>query len=525
MMQTARQEWIEQVLAALNTEGGRRLSAFLQRQRWFGGKGKALAAAHVVDAIALSHGTDRRLLAFVDVEYRGGHPERYAMPLVIRSVIDPGDADALVEFPPSSSREWICDATHDANTWVSLYEDVAQSRELVGEAGCLRTRSIPQGERELSMPVREAKVLSGEQSNTSVVFDRRVILKLIRKVEAGINPDSEMLEFLTTQTVCSYVPSLLGLLTYENKIGDACKPATVAVLQRFVSDSVDGWSYTLTHLERLLGEGPAVVDRGHTLSQAVTDMSGPFLQDMRRLGAMTGELHLALSSQNEPEAFRPEPITAQDVEQWQGRMGQLLTAVCRDLRALPPNQLLAAGLTDEDVTGLETACPQWFGDLRLLSQTGASKIRHHGDYHLGQVLKTKESFVVIDFEGEPARSLEARRAKLCPLKDVGGMLRSFSYAAQVLLVRRRTASATDVGLMEEWERTTRAAFLEGYRATAQPGHVIFLPPNWEDALRIIHVYELEKVLYELGYEMRNRPDWLSVPLTGLRRLCGGSFQG
>ncbi|MDH5347997.1 MAG: hypothetical protein OEW13_08820, partial [Nitrospira sp.] len=186
--------------------------------------------------------------------------------------------------------------------------------------------------------------------------------------------------------------------------------------------------------------------------------------------------------------------------------------------ALQPEQQSAVGLMGDDVTGIETACRDRFGDLRLLAQGKAAKIRHHGDYHLGQVLKTTDSFVVIDFEGEPARPLEERRAKVCPLKDVGGMLRSFNYATHAVLKQRPEMSSTAVALMREWEAAVRASFFDGYSSVARPGEAAFLPATWEEALQIIRVYELDKALYELRYEMRNRPDWLSIPLQGIRSL-------
>jgi maltose alpha-D-glucosyltransferase/alpha-amylase len=441
------------------------------------------------------------------------------MPLTVRAGTGQDDAGAIVELPGASAHDWVCDATGDSETWVSLYEMVAQGREQAGQLGCLIGCAMPQGREELAKPVREAKVLSAEQSNTSVIFDRRVIVKLIRKLDAGINPDSEVLEFLTTHTTCRDVPVLLGVMTYDDDVTDDTPPATVAVLQQFAPNVGDGWCYTLAHLGKLLDEGgKAVKDRGDNLSKAVAAISGPFLAQLRYLGEITARLHVALASRQEPEAFRPEPITMYDIDLWKAGMTKHLTEVCHDLRALQPEQQSAVGLRGDDVAGLETACHDRFGDLQLLAQGRAAKIRHHGDYHLGQVLKTTDGFVVIDFEGEPARSIEERRSKVCPLKDVGGMLRSFNYAAHAVLKQRQTVAETDVGLMTEWEGAARTSFLDGYRSVARPGESVVLPATWEESLRVIRVYELDKALYELRYEMRNRPDWLSIPLQGIRSL-------
>ncbi len=525
MTKTEQQAWIEQTLAVLNGQGQRSLIEFLQRQRWFGGKGKPLADVRLSDAVGLSDGANPRLLAFLIVEYRGGVTERYVTPLTVNPRTGPDDAKALVELPDSSTHEWVCDGTGDADTWIRLYDAVAKERKLAGQSGCLMGRAMPQGREELAKPVREAKVLSAEQSNTSVIFDRRVILKLIRKLDAGINPDSEVLEFLTTHTTYRDVPALLGVITYDDGITEETQPATVAVLQRFVQNVGDGWSYTLAHLVTLLDEGvKAVTERGDNLSKAVMEISGPFLAQIRRLGEITGGLHVALACRQEPEAFCPESISASDVERWQAGMTRHLTEVCRDLRELQPVRRSALKLTDDDVARLETACRDRFGDLQLLTQGMVVKVRHHGDYHLGQVLKTTDSFVVIDFEGEPARPIEERRAKVCPLKDVGGMLRSFNYAAHAALKQRTTVSATESGLMTEWEGAVRASFMDGYRSVAKPGQTAFLPSTWEESLRVIQVYELDKALYELRYEMRNRPDWLSIPLQGILGLMGNAAE-
>jgi maltose alpha-D-glucosyltransferase / alpha-amylase len=521
MTKIARQGRIEQVLAALDGDGRRSLIEFLQRQRWFGGKGKPLADVRLSDAIGLSDGADSRLLAFLLLEYRGGAKERYAMPLTIRSRAGQDDDKALVQLPDSATHEWVCDATEDAQTWISLYDAVAKGRELAGQSGCLIGRAMPQGREELAKPVREVKVLSAEQSNTSVILDRRVIMKLIRKVDAGINPDSEVLEFLTTQTTCRDVPALLGVMTYDDALAEEAQPSTVVVLQRFVPNVGDGWTYTLAHLVTLLDEGgKAVTERGDNLSKAVTAISGPLLAQIRRLGEITGGLHVSLASRPDQEAFCPESISAHDIDRWKAGMTKHLTEVCHDLHALQPEQRSAMELTSADVARFETACRDRFGDLQLLAQGRAAKVRHHGDYHLGQVLKTTDGFVVIDFEGEPARPLEERRTKVCPLKDAAGMLRSFNYAAHAALKQRATASATDIGLVKEWEGAARSAFLDGYRSVAKPGDAVFLPATWEEALRVIRVYELDKALYELRYEMRNRPDWLAIPLAGIRSLVG-----
>lgn len=522
MTQATQQIWINRVRSALEGQGRRPVIEYLQRQRWFGGKGKPLTDVRLLDAIELSTGDAPRLLAILLAEYRGGAQERYVVPLSVRPKAASDEAAAIVELSePSGSHgsQWVCDATREDDVWRSLYAIVASGREVAGQTGSVLGRTMPGREKEAAGSASVVKVLSAEQSNTSVVFDRRVIMKLIRKVEMGVNPDSEVLEFLTTKTVCGDIPPLLGIMTYHDSQAEEVSEGTIGVIQSFIPNQGDGWSYTRARLDELLekavGTKPGLV--GHP-SNSLRDMSDSFLEEIRRLGVITANLHLALASNTESEAFRPEPITATDVERWQRKMTQFLADVCRDLRGLSVEQRAMAGLSPDEADILEAACRNRFGDLSLLVKGPSVKIRHHGDYHLGQVLKTDEGFVVIDFEGEPARPLEERRAKACPLKDVAGMLRSFNYAAQVALKQRPSVSAADGVIMTEWEGAARAVFLDGYRSVVKEGRAEFLPAAWEDAERVLRVYELDKALYELRYEMRNRPDWLPIPLQGIRGL-------
>lgn len=519
MTHTSPSNWIEKVRSALEGQGRRPVIDYLQRQRWFGGKGKPLTDVRLLDAFELSTGVEPCLVGVLLVEYRGGDQERYMVPLSVGRKVETDNATAIAECPAPSELQWVRDATREDEVWQSLHEIVAMGREVLGEAGSLQGRTMAGRADDFAAPVKAVKVLSSEQSNTSVVFDKRVIMKLIRKVEMGLNPDSEVLEFLTTKTECGVVPPLLGVMTYRESHAEEAIEGTVGVVQQFVPNKGDGWSHVLARLDELLGKmrGRAW-EPGDALSKTVRSVSKAFIEEIRHLGLITGNLHVALASRSEPGPFQPEPITVQDVERWQWKMSQFLMEVCRDLRVMSVDQQAAVGISRAEADALETACRDRFGDLMLLARAQTAKVRHHGDYHLGQVLKTDDGFVVIDFEGEPARPLEERRAKVCPLKDVAGMLRSFDYAAQALLKRDQSASETDVAVVRAWEVAARETFLEGYRSVARPGQVLFLPAAWADAMRILRVYEIDKALYELRYELRNRPDWLSIPLQGIRRL-------
>lgn len=518
MTQVTQHIWIDRVRTALEAEGRRPLIEFLQRQRWFGGKGRSLVDVRLSDAIVLSVDPEPRLLAIIAVEYRGGDRESYAAPLSIRVGTEAVRQEAVVELRDASGGQWVNDATKEGDLWKSCLGAVSDDKTFLGESGCVVGRATTERQGELAGPWSSVMVLSVEQSNTSVVFDRRVIMKLIRKVEMGLNPEGEILEFLTTQTSCADVPPLLGVMTYDSGLGGDRQVGTLALVERFVPNKGDGWSYVLKALDELMERaGGVAFASASDLMKSVRDIARNVIGDIGRLGEVTGNLHLALATQTGMDAFRPEQITSRDCEDWREGMVKQLVSVSRDIRALSSDQLSVMGLTADEAGGLEAACWKRFEDVRLLAREGTVKIRHHGDYHLGQVLKTDTGFVVIDFEGEPARPLDERRRKVCPLKDIAGMLRSFSYAAQTTL-KRGPEGASGIAVLAEWERAAREAFLDGYRSRMTPGHAMFLPVEWTDALRVLRAYELDKAIYELRYELRNRPEWAPIPLEGIRRL-------
>jgi trehalose synthase-fused probable maltokinase len=326
--------------------------------------------------------------------------------------------------------------------------------------------SIPRSELE---PVRP---MSGEQSNTSIRFGNALILKLFRRLQYGPNPDVEIGWFLTEHTHFRGTPPVAGSLSYVTP--DGCE-ASLALLQRFERNRGDAWTTTLERLRAVL-DGAA---------------SAPSFEAVRRLGATTAELHRALGSSSSDPAFAPETVTRTDVEQW-------LSTIEQEVR------IAAAALqrhgTDVDMSRLRTRAE----GIRELER--AVKTRHHGDYHLGQVLERDDgSFVIIDFEGEPSRPLAQRREKRSPLRDVAGMLRSLDYARTAALRSGDASDRVRASRANGWYTSAREAFLDAYL----PGARKLLPTEVAPALDAL---ELEKAAYEVLYELNNRPDWLPIPL-------------
>jgi len=319
-------------------------------------------------------------------------------------------------------------------------------------------------------------LLKGEQSNTSVRFGDALILKLFRRVQFGPNPEVEIGWFLTEHTEFHGMPAVVGSLDYHAPDGST---ASVALLQQFVTNVGDAWQTTLRRLRGVLdGDDPR-----------------PTIDSLARMGATTAALHVALAKPGGGPDFDPEPVTDADVAAWRRAIHAELAAAVRGLRqhghAVDETQLVA------HADGIE--------HIR-----GASKTRHHGDYHLGQVLEASDgAFVIIDFEGEPSKPLAVRREKRSPLRDVAGMLRSFDYARHAAL---RASHSADTGRATQWYQAVRQAFLDAYVETVRRGAPSLLPSDIAPALAAL---ELEKAAYEVLYELNNRPDWLPIPLAAL----------
>ena len=465
------------VVALLSGPGRNDLAQYLIRQRWFAAKTRGVGALAVLDWATL----DREgplVLLLLDVD-----GDAYYVPVTVSEA--PGDALAR------RGDESVVDAHDDPRFAHRLLAAIAAGRELAGQAGRFRLRPTP-GWNFPRNPDREAAHRhAGEQSNTSVILGAALVLKSLRRPQPGVSPDLEIPRFLTTRTAFRHVPRLAGWVEYE--AGDG--PVTLAVLQEFVDNSGDGWHHLLTALRQ----------RG----SAVERSPDPLVGDVHRLGAITGGLHVALASEPSAPDFAPEPVTRADVERW-------ASDIARDLGAADVQRLLAESgggpgrIRSRAVTALEALA-------------GTVKIRVHGDYHLGQVLKTRAGFAIIDFEGEPARPLAERRLKRAALRDVAGMLRSLDYAAHA--VARESPEGERAGLLDAltgWEDRARHAFLSGYRTAVAASAVPLVPGSEPALLSACAAFELQKACYELRYELDNRPDWVAIPLAGINRILAAA---
>jgi maltose alpha-D-glucosyltransferase/alpha-amylase len=353
-----------------------------------------------------------------------------------------------------------------------------------------------------------------------MLFDNKFFLKLYRKLEDGVNPDVEITRFLTEKTDFPNVPAFVGALEYRRAKAD---PTVVCLLQRAVANEGDVWTLTVDALGRYFDR---VLERkadfqnetappGALLEELV---GGVYPEKVKLLGQRTGELHLALASRNDDPAFAPEPFNAMAqrsvYQSMRTSLRRAFTSLEKKLSDVPAKfrsearEVLAA---EKEILAREK---------RLLDRrTNAAKIRIHGDYHLGQLVYTGKDFVILDFEGEPARPLSDRKMKRSALRDVAGMMRSFQYAAYAALWQQAMRKE-DVPFLERWAdlwyRQTSSMFLQSYLKTTTGA--MFLPKNSDDLQVMVEAYLLDKAVYEIGYELNNRPSWVLIPIRGIKHI-------
>jgi maltose alpha-D-glucosyltransferase/alpha-amylase len=372
-----------------------------------------------------------------------------------------------------------------------------------------------------------SRVLKVEQSNSSIIFGEQIYLKLFRKLDEGLNPDLEVTKQLSERCGFPYVPTYLGDIQYLSRGQD---PAAVVMAQGFTSNEQDGWSQTLAavdrYFDRVLSDPTLDVPPDATWWDTIPDpflslIEGVHLEAMRLLGQRTAEMHLALASDQESPDFRPEPFSLQhqrsvyqSIRTDSKHTLALLTRVLGTLDEYPK------ALADEVLQRVEIL--NGSHEYLLQDTIQVSKIRIHGDYHLGQVLYTGKDYVILDFEGEPARALGERRLKRSALIDVAGMFRSFHYAAHYGLLESRTVRPQDretLGAFADlWATRASQVFLTAYLETG--GTASFVPSDRTDLRLLLRSYAILKAMYELRYELNNRPKWTAIPLRGLLQLSG-----
>lgn len=458
-----------------------RLRDRLPHHRWFGGKSRRIDAVEIDDQAIVDDGPPKLMLVLARVFYADGGDDRYHLPLLVDDDGDPRDAFT------------------DPGRLGVIGELMAHGVTLKGDQGAFRFGGP--GLDPMDPPGgRSVRVLGAEQSNSSLVLDEQVIVKIFRRVEVGPNPDLELNRALTNEGFLN-IPAQVGEFAYETEIDGEPAVIDLGIAQSYVGDSEEGWAKVTRELHACY-DAIHEEDAAEDISFLVEQRLGPLLELLEELGDVTASFHVALSREGLDPDIAPEPVTAGDLQAWADAVE---ASVQRTLEHGPAE---LQRYRDELVERI--------GLLRFLPPDGA-KVRIHGDYHLGQVLLGPQGWLIIDLEGEPARTLAERRAKQSPLKDVAGMLRSFSYAAIATLLERAEPDSDEwrrlLPWAAQWERQARARYLAGYLGKAHEGG--FLPADRRDALTLLDVFELDKALYELRYERDHRPEWIRIPLRGI----------
>jgi maltose alpha-D-glucosyltransferase/alpha-amylase len=530
------------------------LRDYLYTCRWFGGKSRTIQSAQITEIIPVSDTnlgsspstpTEGQII-WLHLDYIQGDPETYLLILAYAESEQalqiqaemPQAVVARLQVQGHSEVGVLFDALADKNFLTFPLNAIANHRSYKGQKGQLVATATDIFPKSVAATDLEPSLMKGEQSNTSINYGDRFILKLFRKVEEGINPDLEIGRFLTQKKRLEHFASIAGALEYRRPKAQAM---TLGILQEFIPDTLSTWDYTL---DRLRDYFEAVVVQQSDLSEAplpkaslldlqatkaslldlqemelpalATLTIGSYLSSAQLLGQRTAELHIALASDSDNPDFAPEAFSSfyqrSIYQSARNLTGQVMLLLKKQLKQLPPEtQTLAQAVLNRQ--------DQIMGRFQLVlnQKITALRTRCHGDYHLGQVLYTGKDFIIIDFEGEPARNLSERRMKRSPIRDVAGMLQSFNYAANMALrneIESGMITQNALPIMEQWAQYwyswVSATFLKSYLATASVDS--FLPKTKSELQVLLDAYVLEKVIYELGYELNNRPDWVEIPL-------------
>ena len=501
------------------------LPRYLQTCRWFGSKARTFRSLKIVEQPSISDDADSAQVWLVEVSYLDAPTETYVLPVSIASgetarALSQAAPHAIIARFAGNDENVLFDATWDVKCRSRLFDTIARREIVKARAGELVGITAKDFEADQFTSPQNSQVLSAEQSNSSMLFDNKFFLKLYRKIEDGVNPDVEITRFLTEHTKFPNVPAFVGAIEYRRP---KAEPTVVCLLQSAVTNEGDVWSLTLDavgrYYERVLGRKADLQNEIAPPGALLDELfGGVYPEKMKLLGQRTGELHLALASYPGDPAFRPEPFNAMA----QRSVYQNMRASLRRAFILLEKKLcdLPATFRDEAKEVLSAEHEILAREKRLLDRrTNAAKIRIHGDYHLGQLLYTGKDFVILDFEGEPARPLSERKLKRSALRDVAGMMRSFQYAACSALWQPAMRKE-DVPFLERWAdlwyRHMGSVFLQSYLKTT--GSAIFIPHNSEDLQIMIEAYLLDKAVYEIGYELNNRPSWVVIPVRGIKHI-------
>jgi len=487
------------------------LPAFLATRRWFPERGSTSPTAHIASTVPLSRDTEIDLAL---VETKGRRKAgRYLLPLTIewaRFDRERHNPNALCAVRRSAQEGTLLDAASGAEFVAAILQRLQESAVLEAGAG-ERLEFKPVGDVAIPEEIKNVRAVDTEQSNTSVLVGTDCVVKLFRRLEPGINPEIEIGRFLTTTIGFPNTPPLLGTVEWVN--GE--ERAAVSVIHRFIENQGDAWSVTSAYLDRYVEDQRLLT----TEPTEENEEQAAYLNRIRQIGRRIAEMQIALASRDDIPEFAPEPITSEDLRQWTDQLLQ------RAERALDELKRRRSKLRERDLPAVDAllaaraSLPVRVKGL-LPKQIETHKIRHHGDFHLGQMLMVKDDVFIIDFEGEPRRSLQERRRKAPAARDMAGLLRSIDYSATTALDRALKSAPHEHGkivqALDDWRDRAVSSVLSAYHEHLTDPRL--WPETRAEADALLDFFLLEKAFYEIEYELAHRPDWLRVPLAGTLRV-------
>ncbi len=517
------------------------LPEYLRRCRWFAGKNRKINSVTIVEDARVTKGSWVCRLTILKVRYSQGPDEYYHLPIsyvpwsLTGGIEEEYPQVIIADVNVDREEGLLYDGTYDERLHEILFKTISNRRKIKGVTGDFsgapskELKNIIKEKQEV-IPSRAMKV---ELSNSAILFGELLFLKLYRKVEEGVNPELEMLRFLGADVGFRNIPPYAGVLEYKTENSE---PLTMAIMQGYVENSGSAWTYSsgvvTKYFEQILADRvslpkqpakyPPLMDAALAMPDYLRELVGElFLEMVSLLGTRTAELHKALSAKNEEDAFAPEPFSLlyqrSVYQSVQGLVQKTFRFVERETKKMSPNMRSEV----EDVLKMER---QILTALRKITSVKITsrKIRIHGDYHLGQVLFTGKDFIIMDFEGEPSRPLSERKLKRSPFRDVAGMIRSFHYVAYSTLFLESTFREEDIPLLETWIEPwyhyISGIFLNSYLKSA--GDAPYVPSDPKEISILLKTFLLEKAVYEIGHEIYNRPDWLIVPVRGIKSIMG-----
>jgi maltose alpha-D-glucosyltransferase / alpha-amylase len=493
------------------------LPLFLASQPWFRGKGRQIESVRIRDWAEFRGYTPSFAIAMLRVRYSGGDSETYSLPLVIAQDRMLENVICRLRLPQGTGV--LADALMDNQACQTVLNVIESGKEFRSRRGVIRARPAKAFDelRAASGSPSHIERRETEQGNTTVFFGGRLMLRHHRKLESGINPDIEVRRFLTEEAGFKRVLPLAGAIEYEPSENEF---ETLASLEAAIETESDGWTWTLDELARYYEYCATFADE-RAAASVPDEALGISLNAVDTLARYTAELHLALASSDRNAAFAPEPLQPEDLKQLSHSCQRNMDGAFSRLEQSMHDQ---SGDYTIDADRLINRRDDVLKRLHAFerSEIRAFKTRVHGNYHLGQVLRARNDYVGIDFEGDTALPFSERRAKASPLKDVAGMLRSFSYASQVALVRHTNRRPDEFRKIfrfaQVWEGKTSSLFLKTYRETITDARLL---PAGKDLSILLEIFILERALHELQYEMNNRPLYVHIPLRGLLRILDG----